>query len=394
MQPIQTFGSGGFVNLPQVFQTVLLANVGDAVIATDKNFTVLTWNKAAENIYGIPASLAIGAAAREIFNYTYLNSTREDALAELVKNQQWKGVVRFKRNDHREIILDATVTEIISDSGELLGYVAVNRDITEESELRLRMESFLTCFSQVNEAIVFIDRKLKVKYANAKAHKIMKAIGGQNFAMDEDFASQFPPERQGLITEYLLCAFEGEASSYETNYEKGSDNRLYLDVRYCPLKNEYGEISYVCIVVKNITKQKREQLLVEELSKSRKLFETFMDNSRLIAWIATAAGTMHYMNRSYLKKFRITGSYAGKSLEELFPLKVAAAYRHKNEKTLQQGSTTEAIEEVVLPDGSTRLFKVIRFPVIAGEEQMVGGWAADISDDAAVLEQMKKQRNV
>jgi PAS domain-containing protein len=44
----------------QRLHAVTIDNIGDAIISTDASFTIKTWNRAAEELYGWPAAEVIG----------------------------------------------------------------------------------------------------------------------------------------------------------------------------------------------------------------------------------------------------------------------------------------------------------------------------------------------
>lgn len=131
-----------------MYQASLSEQISDAVISTDLLFTIRTWNKAAEDIYHFSKEEMIGKNAGAVFQYNYINDTEEAATLELIEKKQWKGEVYFNRHDDgKKIYLLASVTAVLNPQQVIVGYVAVNRDITckkdVEKQLKLNEEERL-----------------------------------------------------------------------------------------------------------------------------------------------------------------------------------------------------------------------------------------------------------
>lgn len=370
------------VSLPQVFQVALLNNVSEAIISTDKQFTVLTWNRAAELIYGISAQDAIGKSTRDLFNYEYIDTDREAAKVELKANHFWKGVVKFKRHNNVTVTLEASITEIMSDSGELLGYVAVNRDISENTGLRVCLDTLKSTFSVLGESICVINRHFIVKYCNTKASKDFFETYGRALQTEVSIIDQLSGDHQEAIQERLTNAFNGLPDVGEfTVASKTDESFISLVAKFCPIKDSTNEVQHVCVIIKNHTKQKMADDLRKSLQSSKEVFEEFMNSSELVAWIADRQGNMQYMNNTYLRAFRLNTSYHGKHMYELFPKAVAEKYISNNELVMSKGEPINTIEKAILPNGSVRTYKVCKFPLYVHNMILIAGWAVDLSDE-------------
>jgi PAS domain S-box-containing protein len=75
------------------YHTVLLQTVSDAVISTDLNFNILTWNKAAETMYGWQEDEVVGKRVDEVTRVEWLYDDQEDATQQLFEEGFWKGEI-------------------------------------------------------------------------------------------------------------------------------------------------------------------------------------------------------------------------------------------------------------------------------------------------------------
>lgn len=112
------------------YQALLLSNVSDAVISTDTNFNIRTWNPAAEAIYGWKAEEVIGKSAVEVLQGEYPNTTRESIVSQLRTAGVWRGEGKQRHKDGSWIHVMASTSYVYDRDGRHIGIVSVNRDIT------------------------------------------------------------------------------------------------------------------------------------------------------------------------------------------------------------------------------------------------------------------------
>lgn len=115
-----------------LYFTYLVESVSDAIISTDANFAITSWNNAATMMYGWQHDEVIGKRTFSTLETVYPeNTTMEDAARQLEEQGSWTGEVVQKRKNGDQIIVHSSVTLIKNKSGEVIGVVAINKDITD-----------------------------------------------------------------------------------------------------------------------------------------------------------------------------------------------------------------------------------------------------------------------
>ncbi len=138
------------------YQANLLANVADAVIATDLAFQIQSWNAAAERIYGWTASEVVGRSVDEVLKTRYIHDSEESALQTLFSDGQWSGEVEQRRRDGSYVPIQASVALLRNGAGQITGMVAINRDISERRHAELLLQAVNT---RLEQAIVEARRR-------------------------------------------------------------------------------------------------------------------------------------------------------------------------------------------------------------------------------------------
>lgn len=118
-----------------LYKDSLLENVSNAIIATDLNFGIKSWNKAAEEIYGWTEEEAIGKKLKNVTGIEYLHMNEEQVVERFSKEARWEYEVIEKRKNGSSINVFASVSLIKDRTGNPIGLVAVNRDITERKKM-------------------------------------------------------------------------------------------------------------------------------------------------------------------------------------------------------------------------------------------------------------------
>jgi diguanylate cyclase (GGDEF)-like protein/PAS domain S-box-containing protein len=143
------------------FQARLLDEVGQAIVVTAPDGTIVYWNRAAETLYGWQAEDVLGYDIQDV---TPADETREQAariLQQIRAGERWSGEFRLKRRDGSTFLAFVTDVPISNEHGELTHIIGISADITPlkqtEAALRASEEKFRGFFEQSWDSIVLID---------------------------------------------------------------------------------------------------------------------------------------------------------------------------------------------------------------------------------------------
>ncbi len=127
---------------------LLLATVNDAVVASDDKFILTGWNAAAESTYGRRADEVLGQPDALVFRTDFVGVERAEAIKRLVETGRFQGELTHRRDDGKRIHIESRAAALYDSEGKRLGYVSVNRDVTErryaEETIRALLNDVLT----------------------------------------------------------------------------------------------------------------------------------------------------------------------------------------------------------------------------------------------------------
>ena len=110
--------------------------MADAVAVTDLHRRTVLWNAAADRLYGIPTSDAIGKPIDTLFDSTIVGEGTNSAGARTIALAQgsWRGRVadrpRIGRLVGQELVLDVVLSRLDAADGQPVGVLSVKRDVT------------------------------------------------------------------------------------------------------------------------------------------------------------------------------------------------------------------------------------------------------------------------
>jgi PAS domain S-box-containing protein len=142
------------LNKEEILRKFNIESVPDAVSASDKNGTIIFWNKASEKLYGFTKDEVLGKNSWEITHARLLNCTIEEYKKSLKAHGKWSGeAIQYHKNGTR-IFVSSHVQSVKDSKGTIIGRIGFNRDITHhkyvEYNLRFLSSSAKTLSSSLD----------------------------------------------------------------------------------------------------------------------------------------------------------------------------------------------------------------------------------------------------
>ncbi|MBS1748761.1 MAG: PAS domain S-box protein [Bacteroidetes bacterium] len=124
------------------YNTTLMNNVEGAIVSTDKNFLIVSWNKQAEIIFGWTEQEMKGRTFASILRPSYKGIPPSTVAKEILKNGAWSGEVTMEKKKGDIITVYISVTLIKSGDGKMTGTVSIARDITARKQTEEQLKLF------------------------------------------------------------------------------------------------------------------------------------------------------------------------------------------------------------------------------------------------------------
>ena len=111
-------------------QAHLLDAVGEAVIATGLDGSVVYWGPGAERLYGWAADDAVGRALSGLVRTSAGDEDRSEILALLARGEPWEGMIERRRRDGSTFIAQLRTHPVLDEAGRLAGTISIASDVS------------------------------------------------------------------------------------------------------------------------------------------------------------------------------------------------------------------------------------------------------------------------
>jgi diguanylate cyclase (GGDEF)-like protein/PAS domain S-box-containing protein len=204
------------------FQADLLAAVGQAVIATDRQGKIVYWNRAAQDLYGWSAGEAMGRSGIEATAPEDLWERADEIMSELRAMRSWSGEYELRRKNGTRFHAMVTLTPVLDDEENLVGITGVTTDITDlrwaQERLRETEEKYRNLVEQI-PALIYVDALDGVGSGGYTSPQAEAMLG---YSLDEWTADPelwvkllHPEDRERVVVEHVRANASGESLGLE-----------------------------------------------------------------------------------------------------------------------------------------------------------------------------------
>ncbi len=137
------------------YQANVLTNINDAIISADANWIIRAWNNGAERLYGWKASEVIGKNMYHLIHNEYIDATPDDVLSAMIHHGGWHGKIRQYTKEGKVVYVNTAASTLRGGEGSIVGFVNVNRDISQERKLENSLHETEGLLSSVIEQTPF-----------------------------------------------------------------------------------------------------------------------------------------------------------------------------------------------------------------------------------------------
>ncbi len=199
-------------------------NISDAVISTDMNDVIQSWNKGAEHLYGHTEKDVVGYSINEIIPTTYLLQQKKEINDSIFYEGSWKGEVIHKRKNGSRVYVLTSTSLIRDEDDKPLGLVLVNRDISDRKKLEQGKDDFIALASHelktpLTSTKLYVD-VLKQRFEDSEDKKSLSYISKINLQIQKLLE----------LVSHLLDVSKVQAGKLQYNLEEVSFDRFVIEV--------------------------------------------------------------------------------------------------------------------------------------------------------------------
>jgi PAS domain S-box-containing protein len=358
----------------------LVEQTSDVLTSTDMELRPTSWNRAAEKIYGLPASEAIGSNLSDLLDLYYPNSTVEQVKQSLKEEGSWRGESCFTRpTDGKKVTILVSYKLLKDEDGYPLGYLVAGTDITERKDTEMKLAESETRFRYIADTAPVMIWICDASNSTVYTSKQWMNFTGVDIVSDpnagwstvvhpEDVAEatkifdEHLEERQPMVLTYRIRTRDG---SYRWVQDTGVPRFL----------EDNTFVGYIgCIVDIHDTKSKEEQLQQQAI-----ILEQVTD----IIVTIDLQGMIIGFNRAAEQYFGVSGSEVmGRRASEYFRFNFGVVSKNEVFAQLEKENTWSGEVSFVNSAGETRYLLHTATNVFNDKSEKIGVMSVshDITD--------------
>jgi len=235
----------------------------DAIVSKDLSSVVVSWNRAAERMFGYSAAEAIGRSIRMIIPAD--RQGEEDTVLETIR--AGRSVTQFEtvrqRKDGSLIDISLTVSPVYDDAGVVIGASKIARDISAQKRDAFDMRRLAAAVESSDDAIVTKTLDGIITSWNRAAERMFGYTAAE--AVGQSVRMLIPDELQSEEDTVLARLRAGlSIDHYETTRQRKDGSRLAISLTVSPIRGDAGEIIGASKIARDISEQVRLRQLARE----------------------------------------------------------------------------------------------------------------------------------
>jgi PAS domain S-box-containing protein len=228
----------------------------DAIISKDLNGTIVSWNRAAERLFGYTAAEIVGQSVRVIIPPD--RQSEEDQVLGTVRRGEIVDhfeTVRL-RKDGTRVPISLTVSPIRTSTGEIIGASKIVRDLSRVQRVQRDALRLASIVDSSDDAIVSKDLHSIVTSWNAAAERMFGFAESE--MVGQSIRRIIPDDRQPEEDEVLSRIRRGErVEHYETIRRRKDGTLVPVSLTVSPIISQDGTIVGASKIARDISERER-----------------------------------------------------------------------------------------------------------------------------------------
>lgn len=232
---------------------------GEIVFMTDRDGTFTFVNPRFVEVYGYQPAEVIGRVTPRILKSGQTAREKYVGLWQSLLNKQVVNLQLVNRTkDGRLLQIESSASPTFSEAGELVGFLAVQRDITARTQMEAAVRESEARYRLLAEAaqddIFIVTSDLTLEYVNtAGARRIGRSV---DEAVGKRLDQLFPPAVAETMCRKLSEVFAANQPRHEEDHFAMSSGEVWLSTSLVPLARDGNKPQAVLGVARDITQQK------------------------------------------------------------------------------------------------------------------------------------------
>jgi PAS domain S-box-containing protein len=351
----------------------------DAIVGHTPAGVILTWNRAAETVFGYSAGETIGKDASMLLTPEGLagQAQRMERLLEGLSVSPYEDVCL--RKDGRRIQVAVTLCPVRNSAGEVVATSSLIRDITERQRAEQAQAHLAAIVESSDDAIMSSALDGTIVSWNWGAEALYGYSSQEMIGKNASILA--PPGLNDEVQRCLANIRKGcTVNPFDTVRQTKDGGRIDISISYSPIRNLAGEVVGASAIASDISRRLRAEGAAHE---SENRFRIMADSCPAMLWVSGADGGNQFINRMFREFTGATSEQVeGSTWQLLIHPDDAPEYVAAFQRAIQQQAPFRGEARTRRADGQWRLLGSYAEPRLSPEGTFLGhvGLSADVTE--------------
>ena len=267
------------------FQADLLKDITEAVVATDREGTIIYWNDAAANLFQYPPEEAAG---NNFFSHVLVDARAQETILSYIlrEGKRWSGEHIAVRKNRARFPISLAMAPRLDEAGAIVGFIGTASDISAEKKADKRLREselrYHTLFDNALDGTVLLDTHATILMINTAAARMFE-ISDTGNAVGKDALDFITTESRKAAGHYIAGIKEGRYLAENAQYpplefecQTLSGKKFWIEA--IGTRIIYEDTPLFLFSMRDITSRRQEEKAIREgEEKYRMLFENASD---------------------------------------------------------------------------------------------------------------------
>jgi PAS domain S-box-containing protein len=238
----------------------------DAIVSKTLDGTILTWNAAAERIFGYTAAEMVGQTVYRLIP-PELHDDERDILRRISAGQHIAHFETIRRHKNGTLFpVELSISPLRDESGTIIGASSIKRDVTERKRAVETASRLIAIVESSDDAILSKKLDGTVLTWNAAAERMYGYSAGE--IVGHTIFALVPGELQQEEQDILARVARGEhVAHYETMRRRKDGSLVNISLTLSPMHDAAGNIIGASSIQRDITDRKRAEEALRQAAK-------------------------------------------------------------------------------------------------------------------------------
>ncbi|TDH17792.1 PAS domain S-box protein [Segetibacter sp. 3557_3] len=271
-----------------------------AIFTLDLNHNVVSWSIGASLISGYSEAEIVGKTADVLYTTEDLEvGAPKEELEKAEKEGRAENARWHVRKDGSRFWGSGSVSPLRDDSGRLVGFVKILRDLTETRRLEAAKFFLASIVETSNDSIITIDFAKKITSWNKAAEELY------GYTSEEAIGSSLtmltlPQDLLEILGNIYKVEHSGQVARFDTIRVHKDGYEIDLEIVLSPVKNSLQQVIGVSTIARNITERKRREANLAFLAQLDQDFAPMLTVEQVMAGVGLKLAKQLKLSRFHL----------------------------------------------------------------------------------------------